>query len=499
MSLFDILSGAFCTETHNEDAHVITPLGRRGAVASPYDISRSVDVPRTSRLGPEGGPPLKQHSWQEAPYMARAAPSRPVDRNYSLQERAHSMFENTPMQWLFGPSEVQPKATSMFESGAAEQARMSRAFEVAPAQNQENFFDSAYRESQPVWKARRSSGSKESLGGEDALARNEDTKIGRGFSAKMKEGIKHAERLEEENAKRTEMVPQKDGGFIANIQKGFVGLFGHLATSKEEVLRKRGPMPASEYEAVPGDDIDAKVQYLARWLPEKIAGDLTIYRCSKGQYEIGGEDVELRWHTWTRPDGEQCREVFVFRHTDKEQILSEPLPLYLQHSANVAHNLKNGHAVTQVPSEMRMSFPDQRGHRLKDADCEQRFSAMALAAEQARLRESHAVAFRNRERSSFGGESEPSVSQQTSMLSGTSDARIGERRSDQSMRSEPRPQTLAPAPVGAPGVPPSLLFAKQPLGGYFGAPHHSGPPSFNSLPQDSFRGYQQPMPVAFVR
>jgi len=98
--------------------------------------------------------------------------------------------------------------------------------------------------------------------------------------------------------------------------KGFEGLFGHLASSKEEVLKKRGPMPALEYEAVPGDDIDQKVQYLARWLPPKLGNDLKIYRVSRGQYQIGDEDVELKWHSWVRPDGVQCKEVFVFMSKD---------------------------------------------------------------------------------------------------------------------------------------------------------------------------------------
>ena len=58
---------------------------------------------------------------------------------------------------------------------------------------------------------------------------------------------------------------------IGDVSAGFVskvavlrGIFGHLASSKEEVLKMRGPMSANEYEAVPGDDLDLRVQYFAR-------------------------------------------------------------------------------------------------------------------------------------------------------------------------------------------------------------------------------------------
>ena len=87
------------------------------------------------------------------------------------------------------------------------------------------------------------------------------------------------------------------------------GIFGHLASSKEEVpfrrpiktgvkvLKMRGPMSANEYEAVPGDDLDLRVQYFARprisiqvvresrQIPEHLGEWLKIYRSARGEYE----------------------------------------------------------------------------------------------------------------------------------------------------------------------------------------------------------------------
>merc|ERR1719343_1634652 len=99
-----------------------------------------------------------------------------------------------------------------------------------------------------------------------------------------------------------------------------------------------------------------------------------------------------------RPDGVPCKEVFVFMPKDGGKTPFEPLPLYLQHSASVANNLKNGHAVTQVPHELRVSFPEARGTNLVEADSDQRFNAMALAAEQAKLREKAAMEWRSKNR-----------------------------------------------------------------------------------------------------
>jgi len=224
-------------------------------------------------------------------------------------------------------------------------------------------------------------------------AKFEDTTIGKGFTAQLKRGVNQVQ--PKPGGERTEMVKQKDGGFIATIQKGFEGIFGHLASTKEEVLKKRGPMIAPEYEAVPGDDLDQRVMYYAHRLPEHLGECLPIYRVSKGEYQIGSDDVRLAWQSKILPDGRPTREVFVYGKDegDAEPIV-EPLPSHLKHAANVAFQLQNGNAVSQVPDDMRLSFPDQSGTGLKELDSDKRFNAMALATEQARLREEAALQWR---------------------------------------------------------------------------------------------------------
>merc|ERR1719162_1498111 len=118
--------------------------------------------------------------------------------------------------------------------------------------------------------------------------RDDDTVIGKGFTAAMKRGVAQAK----PNALHEELVAQKDGGFISTIQRGFEGLFGK-STSKEEVLRKRGAVWANEYEAVPGDEIDQRVQFFARRLPEEVAGCLKIFREAKGSYKINEEIINM--------------------------------------------------------------------------------------------------------------------------------------------------------------------------------------------------------------
>jgi len=238
-----------------------------------------------------------------------------------------------------------------------------------------------------------------SMSQEQALpsAASQDTTIGRGFSAQLKRGVAQAS----PDGKRPgmeEIVQQKDGGFVQTMQRGFEGIFGHLATSKEEVLRRRGPQLASEYEAVPGDEIDNQVRFFAKKMPPQLAGVLRIYRFQKGEYEIGGEKVRLDWHSWVRnTDGFRCKEVFVFNQFEVDengQPTMEPLPLYLQHSANVQYNLQHVNPVQQVPDDHRLSFAEVKGTPLMSSDSDARFSAMALAVEHAKLREEHALNYR---------------------------------------------------------------------------------------------------------
>jgi hypothetical protein len=223
---------------------------------------------------------------------------------------------------------------------------------------------------------------------------DEDTVIGKGFTAAMKRGVAQAK----PTPMHEEMVPQKDGGFIATIQKGFEGLFGK-PTSKEEVLRKRGAVYANEYEAVPGDEIDQRVQFFARRLPEDVAGCLKIYRKTKGEYQINDEIVNMETRYRQNPQGQTDREIFVFWTTEEgEQSDVEPLGLYLSHAANVAYEVKQGgNVITQVPEHIRMSFHEEKGTKLSSGSAEERFNAMEVAARQAEMREKAAMAWREKQ------------------------------------------------------------------------------------------------------
>jgi len=207
-----------------------------------------------------------------------------------------------------------------------------------------------------------------------------DTVIGVGFTAAMRRGVAMAEPTVHQR-----LVPQEDGGFVSTVQRGFEGLFGK-PTSKEEVLKKRGPVIATEYEAVPGDEVDRRVQALARQLPKDTGGCMKIYRLSKGEYEFDGERVRLEWRY--RQNGE--REVFALwgRDGPDGNATTEPLPLYMQHSANVAFELRqNDNVVSQVPVQSRISFTDEVGTRVTDDSGEARWNAMNVATNQAQIRE----------------------------------------------------------------------------------------------------------------
>jgi len=228
-----------------------------------------------------------------------------------------------------------------------------------------------------------------------------DTIIGKGFTKAMKRGVAQAKPgKQEEN-----LVLKADGGFIATIQRGFEGLFGK-PTSKEEVLRKRGAVIACEYEAVPGDEIDQRVEFFARRLPEDSAGCLKIFREKKGSYIINDENVNMEPRFRTKPDGSPEKEIFVWWETeDGEQTDPEPLGLYLTHAANVAYEVKQGgNVITQVPDHVRMSFHDEIGTKLTDGSADARFNAMEVAARQARMREEAAVEWREKQNKGTVGE-----------------------------------------------------------------------------------------------
>jgi len=244
--------------------------------------------------------------------------------------------------------------------------------------------------------------------------RVEDTQIGTGISEFLKRGVAQAATQPEKE--RPEMVPTQDGGFIATIQQGFQGIFGHLATSKEEVLKMRGPMTAAEYEAVPGDDIDQRVQFYARQIPQHLGECMKIYRQAKGEYEVSEEVVRMSWQSTMLPPSQQnpqggvMREVYVFvdPHSNNGEVPSEPLPFYLRHTANVAYDLQFGSAMTKVPEHSRLSFAEEQGTLLQDSDADSKYKAMLLASEQAQKREHAAMEWRRtREDDSASGPVSP--------------------------------------------------------------------------------------------
>jgi hypothetical protein len=222
----------------------------------------------------------------------------------------------------------------------------------------------------------------------------QDTVIGKGFTAAMKRGVAQAK----PTAKREELQQQKDGGFIATIQRGFEGLFGK-PTSKEEVLRKRGAVLANEYEAVPGDEVDQYVEFFARRLPEDVAGCLKIFRAAKGEYQINDEKVNMEQKFRQGFNGQTESEIFVFWETEAgEKSDPEPLGDYLSHAANVAYEVKQGgNVITQVPDHARISFHDEIGTKLTDGSADARFNAMEVAARQARMREEAAMEWREKQ------------------------------------------------------------------------------------------------------
>jgi len=259
------------------------------------------------------------------------------------------------------------------------------------------------------------------------IARVDDTTIGKGFGEFLKRGVAQASVPGKEDA---ELVPSKDGGFIAAIQKGFEGIFGHVANSKEEVLKKRGPMTAPGYEAVPGDDIDQRVEFYAKQLPKHQGECLKLYRIERGKYKIGSDEVRLAWQQRINPPSNQApagsvtREVYVFtgpqadgqkgpsegsecstratssastalpnpRHIGPSlQGPNEALPLFLRHSANIAYDLQFGNnGLSQVPEAARLSFAEETGTLLEHGDANAKWHAMTLATAQAKKREQHA-------------------------------------------------------------------------------------------------------------
>lgn len=321
-----------------------------------------------------------------------------------------------------------------------------------------------------------------------------DTVIGIGFTAAMKRGVAQAK----PTLAREELQQQKDGGFIATIQRGFEGLFGGKPTSKEEVLRQRGPVFANEYEAVPGDEIDQKVQYFARRLSEDVAGCLKIFRARKGEYQINDEIVNMEQKYRQAPNGQTEMEIFVFWQTDHgDQSDPEPLHLYLSHTANVAFEVKQGgNAITQVPDHARMSFRDEIGTKLTDGSADARFNAMEVAARQAKMREEAAVEWREKQNNPNRGKEFADSPSQSPRAQQQDKHRAEAEVSivDQALQAmgimqspQPPPQSYA-APAAAPTPTAYVTPAPQGMNIPVGAP---------ALMREA--GYMVPQPQAMLR
>jgi len=224
-----------------------------------------------------------------------------------------------------------------------------------------------------------------------------DTAIGKGFTAQMRRGVEQAGM--KMPFEPTKVVTHADGSYLTKVQSGFEAATPYHMLAKESALKIRGPMPAPEYEAVPGDELDRKVEFYARQLTSDAGHDLMIYRLSKGEYQIANQKVYLSWSrnfpTQNPAQGQvqwkdsSEAEVFV-QEDDTVTPILEPLSTYLEHAANINYELKNGKAVTRLPDEMRLSF-NEVGTHVMEGDDNFRLIAMKMALGQAKRRERAAL------------------------------------------------------------------------------------------------------------
>lgn len=139
----------------------------------------------------------------------------------------------------------------------------------------------------------------------------------------------------------------------------------------------RVPIPASQYEAVPGDQVDEYLAQACRRLDDSRASGLTVLRHGAGDYNIGGRRVSLTL---------AGTKMLVKEENNYE---AHDLDWYLVAAAEVEHHMNAGApaAISQVPRHLRLSFdhadPTRKGKT-------QRKAAMRLAQEQAALREKDA-------------------------------------------------------------------------------------------------------------
>jgi len=224
-----------------------------------------------------------------------------------------------------------------------------------------------------------------------------DTAIGKGFTAQMRRGLNQA-------GMKTSLEPPKvvtrgDDACPATTQSVPEACMPHHTPPKESASKTRGPTPAPEYEAVPGDELDQKVELYARRLTSDAGRHLMIHRLTKGEYQIANQKVYLSWsrglHLQNPAQGpgqwkdSSDAEVFV-QEDDTVTPILEPLSTYLEHAANINYELKNGKAVTRLPDEMRLSF-DEVGTHIMDGDNLSRLISMNMALRQAKRRERAAL------------------------------------------------------------------------------------------------------------
>jgi len=224
-----------------------------------------------------------------------------------------------------------------------------------------------------------------------------DTAIGKGFTAQMRRGLNQA-------GMKTSLEPPKvvtrgDDACPATTQSVPEACMPHHTPPKESASKTRGPTPAPEYEAVPGDELDQKVELYARRLTSDAGRHLMIHRLTKGEYQIANQKVYLSWsrglHLQNPAQGpgqwkdSSDAEVFV-QEDDTVTPILEPLSTYLEHAANINYELKNGKAVTRLPAEMRLSF-NEVGTHVMDGDEGLRLLAMKMALGQAERRERAAL------------------------------------------------------------------------------------------------------------
>jgi len=140
-------------------------------------------------------------------------------------------------------------------------------------------------------------------------------------------------------------------------------------------------VPAHRYVAVESDIMDVEVARRLQELSPAAAGALRLRRLEPGRYEIDGRLVTVRRRCATAWDGD---DVCLLVHEDTVQgAPGVPLPAYLHQVANVALSLKR----PKPPSAMTFADDRKPCASLENVNGEERFNAMQVACQQAKVRE----------------------------------------------------------------------------------------------------------------